>query len=201
MTAVNNKLGNIKLPSPPAIAVRIIEAVKKEETSFDELSRIIVADPALTSKVLKAANSPMYATPSKIDTAQRALTVLGFNALKNIALSFVIANELNADSDDFFDFDFFWKRSVTAAVGAELIASLIGKKSDDIFVTGLLQDIGVVIMYLSSPKDYLIVLEEKKHSELNAIELEKKIFGFDHQEIGMEILSHFPRSFMRPRKN
>ena len=67
MTAVNKDFGNIKLPSPPAIAVRIIEAVKKEETSFDELSRIIMADPALTSKVLRAANSPMYAIPSKVD--------------------------------------------------------------------------------------------------------------------------------------
>jgi len=200
MTAVNNDFNHIKLPSPPAIAVRIIEAVKKEETSFDELSKIIMADPALTSKVLKAANSPMYAIPSKVDTIQRALTVLGFNALKNIALSFVIANELNADSDDSFDFDYFWKRSVTAAVSAELIASQIGKKSDDIFVTGLLQDIGVVIMYLSNPQDYLIVLEEKKQSKLATIDLEKKIFGFDHQEIGMEVLNQWglPNSIYEP---
>ena len=63
---------------------------------------------------------------------------------------------------------------MTAAVSADLIASLIGKKSDDIFVTGLLQDIGVVIMYLSSPDDYLKVLEEKKDSKSNAIDLEKK---------------------------
>ncbi|WP_319526000.1 GGDEF domain-containing protein [uncultured Desulfosarcina sp.] len=200
MTAVDKDFGNIKLPSPPAIAVRIIEAVKKEETSFDELSRIIMADPALTSKVLRAANSPMYAIPSKIDTIQRALTVLGFNALKNIALSFVIANELNADSDDSFDFDYFWKRSVTAAVSADLIASLIGKKSDDIFVTGLLQDIGVVILYLSDPQEYLKVLEEKKRSKSNAIDLEKKIFGFDHQEIGMEVLRYWglPDSICEP---
>jgi diguanylate cyclase (GGDEF)-like protein len=200
MTAVNTKFGNIKLPSPPAIAVRIIEAVKKEETSFDELSKIITADPALTSKVLRAANSPMYAIPSKIDTIQRALTVIGFNALKNIALSFVIANELNAESDDVFDFDYFWKRSVTAAVGSDLIASLIGKKSDDIFVTGLLQDIGVVIMYLSNPDDYLAVLAEKARSESSVIEVEKRIFGFDHQEIGMAVLDDWgiPESIYEP---
>jgi len=200
MTAVNTDFKHIKLPSPPAIAVRIIEAVKKEETSFDELSKIIMADPALTSKVLKAANSPMYAIPSKVDTIQRALTVLGFNALKNIALSFVIANELNADSDDSFDFDYFWKRSVTAAVGAELIASLIGKKSDDIFVTGLLQDIGIVIMYLSSPEKYLVVLGKKNGSTSTTIDLEKEIFGFDHQEIGREVLSHWglPDSIYEP---
>ena len=112
MQGVNKELANIKLPSPPAIAVRILEAVKKENTSSDELSKIITADPALTYKVLRAANSPIYAIPSKVDTIQRAITVLGFNALKNIALSFVIATELKADSVDSFDFDYFWK-SVT----------------------------------------------------------------------------------------
>ena len=200
MQEVNKELANIKLPSPPAIAVRILEAVKKEDTSSDELSRIITADPALTSKVLRAANSPIYAIPSKVDTIQRAITILGFNALKNIALSFVIANELKADSDDSFDFDYFWKRSVTAAVSAELISSLIKKKSDDIFVTGLLQDIGIVIMYLSNPLDYLKVLDEKKRSKIKTIDAEKKIFGLDHQKVGMEVLKYWgiPENIYEP---
>ena len=114
-------LFDIKLPSPPAIAVRILEAVKKEETSFEELARIITADPALTSKILSVANSPIYALPSEVDSIQRALTVIGCSALKNIALSFVIASELRSPSDNGFDFDYFWKRSVTAAVSGELI--------------------------------------------------------------------------------
>ena len=146
MTALKEQLAGIKLPSPPAIAVHILEAVKKEEPSFDELAGIITADPALTSKILRVANSPIYAIPSKVDSIQRALTVIGCNALKNTALSFVIANEMRDQSEDSFDFDYFWKRSVTAAVSGELIASLIGKKSDDIFVSALLQDIGIVIM-------------------------------------------------------
>ncbi|MGD8702768.1 MAG: GGDEF domain-containing protein [Desulfosarcina sp.] len=197
---IKESLAGIKLPSPPAIAVRILEAVKKEETSFDELARIITADPALTSKILRVANSPMYAVPSKVDSIQRALTVIGCSALKNIALSFVIANEMRAQSEDGFDFDFFWKRSVTAAVSGELIASLVGMKSDDIFVSALLQDIGIVIMYLSNPGDYSNVLEEKKRSEKTIIDAEKAVFGVDHQKIGMKVLDHWgiPESISGP---
>jgi diguanylate cyclase (GGDEF)-like protein len=200
MKMLNVGLSDIKLPSPPAIAVRILEAVKKEETSIDELARIITADPALTSKILRVANSPMYALPTKVDSIQRALTVIGCSALKNIALSFVIADELRIQSDNGFDFDYFWKRSVTAAVSGELIASLIGMKSDDIFVSALLQDIGIVIMYLSNPDGYANVLEEKKRSKLPILAVEQQIFGVDHQRVGMQVLDHWgiPASISEP---
>ena len=153
---------DLKLPSPPAIAVRILEAVNKEETSYEELGRIISTDPALSTRILKVANSSFYGLPSRVDTIQRAMAILGCNALKNIALSFVIAKEMRTESTEGFDFEFFWKRSVTAGVSAGLIASLIGNKSDDIFVTALLQDIGIVMMYLCKPDRYLKVLDEKK---------------------------------------
>ena len=179
---------NINLPSPPAIAVRIIEAVQKEETSFDELAAIITADPALSSRILRVANSSFYALPSKVDSIQRALAVIGSNALKNIALSFVIAGEMRAPAQGAFDYDFFWKRSVTAAVSGDLIAALIGKKSDDVFVTALLQDIGVAIMYLSKPDEYAKVLDKKRATGSPIVTAEIDIFGFDHQEIGMAVL-------------
>jgi HD-like signal output (HDOD) protein len=79
----------------------------------------------------------------------------------------VIAKELRVKSQDTFNFDFFWKRSVTAAVSADLIASLISRKSDEIFVTALLQDIGIVVMYLCKPDDYVKVIEEKKTGGLS----------------------------------
>jgi HD-like signal output (HDOD) protein len=68
---------DLKLPSPPGIAVRILEAINKDESSYDELGRIIANDPALSTRILQAANSPFYALPSKVDSIQRALAVLG----------------------------------------------------------------------------------------------------------------------------
>ena len=66
MTTINEFINEkIQIPSPPSVAVRIIEAVKQEEASFNELGKIISSDPALTTKILKLANSSFYAIPRK----------------------------------------------------------------------------------------------------------------------------------------
>jgi diguanylate cyclase (GGDEF)-like protein len=190
----------LKLPSPPAIAVRILEAVNKEETSYEELGRIISTDPALSTRILQVANSSFYGLPSRVDSIQRAMAILGCNALKNIALSFVIAKEMRTESAEAFDFDIFWKRSVTAGVSAGLIASLIGNKSDDIFVTALLQDIGIVMMYMCKPDKYLKVLDEKKATGKPVVLVERALFGFDHQDVGMNVLKSWglPSTIFQP---
>ena len=130
--------GNAKLPSMPAVAIRILEAVQKDDSSFEEIARIISSDPALTAKTLKIANSSFYTLPQKVVTIEKAIAILGVNTLKNIALSFVISKELRGAGNDAFDFNLFWKRAVTAAIAADLIAKLINHKCDDVFVSCLL---------------------------------------------------------------
>jgi len=183
--------GDIKLPSPPAIAVRILDTVKKEDSSFRDLADIIASDPALTAKILKIANSSFYSPTAKIDSIQRALSLIGVDTLKNIALSFVIAGNMRTTGSEGFDFDFFWKRAITSAVGAELLATLVRHRSDDTFVTALLQDIGIVIMYFCQPTEYAKVLDEKRISGKPIVEIENSVFGFDHQEMGYEILKRW----------
>ena len=110
MTIINDFLKeDIRIPSPPSIAVRILDAVKKDETSFNELANIITSDPALVAKILMVANSSFYNIPRKIDSIPKALGILGTNTLKNIALSFVIAKDLRGPAEGSFDFDFFGK--------------------------------------------------------------------------------------------
>jgi diguanylate cyclase (GGDEF)-like protein len=192
MSAINKLVKNdIRLPSPPSIAIRILEAAKKDNASYDELSKIIMSDPALAVKTLKAANSSFYGLSQRVDSLKKALSVLGLDAMKNIALSFVIANEMRGHTEGSFDFDFFWKRSVTAAVAADLAASSIENKNDDAFVTGLLQDIGIAIMYFCRKDDYLKVLDKKRLSESAVEVVEKEFFGFDHQELGFEVLKEW----------
>ncbi len=176
---------DIRIPSPPSIAVRILDAVKKDETSFNEIGNIISSDPALATKILMVANSSFYNIPREIDNIQKALAILGSNTLKNIALSFVIAKGLRGPSEGGFNFDFFWKRALTAAVSADILSPLISDKNEDTFVTALLQDIGIVIMYLCRTDDYLRVLDEKRASSLAIEEAERKIFGFDHRNLAL----------------
>ena len=67
----------IKLPTFPAIALKIIEAVKTEDTSMSELTKIVSSDPALVARVLKISNSSFYSLPQKVDSIQKALAILG----------------------------------------------------------------------------------------------------------------------------
>ena len=193
-------LNPTRLPSPPVIAVRVLRAVKKDRSSFEELSEIIASDPALTAKILSIVNSSFYALTYKVDSLEKAVSILGVDALKNIALSFMIVSHMMSDNNELFDFNFFWKRSVTAAVASEIISKHIGKKTDDTFVTALLMDIGIIVMFLVDPLKYRQVLDKKRFTGMDVVGAEKKVLGCDHQKIGSEVLEKWglPESIFLP---
>jgi len=188
------------LPSLPAVAVKIIQEIRKDKSSIGKLADIISVDPALTAKMLKVANSSFYGLSYQIDSVQRAINVLGLEAIKNIALSFVIVKGFKRNSVDEFNQELFWKRSVTAAVCADIMATRLKANRDDVFVTALLMDIGVLVMYLGRPEEYLKVIDEKIISNNSTAETEKAIFGFDHQEAGSGILKEWgiPENIYHP---
>jgi diguanylate cyclase (GGDEF)-like protein len=189
MQSLDSVIANVKnLPSLPTVALKIIQEIKREKLSNNSLSEIISYDPALTAKILKIANSSFYAISDGVDSIDRAVNILGQEALKNIALSFVIVNGLKRDNVDNFDHELFWKRSITAAVSAEMLTSKLKVNRGDTFVIPLLMDIGVLVMYLSDRNEYLKVFDEKRVSELTTVEAEKTVFGYDHQELGSRIL-------------
>ncbi|HHN65991.1 MAG TPA: diguanylate cyclase [Nitrospirae bacterium] len=189
MSVLEELTGNeIRLPSPPAVAIKILQAVRDSKTSFSELSRIISSDPALTFKVLSMANSSFYGLPYRVDSLDKAVGVLGFDAIRNLALSFVIVKEMKGQSVDGFNYDLFWKRAITSAVAAEILSGMMGVRSDNTFVTALLMDIGIAVMYITMPSEYRRVFDEKEVNKLSVVEAERKIFGFDHQVVGSEML-------------
>ena len=78
----------LRLPSPPAIALKILEAVREEENSFEDLARIVSVDPSLSARILKIANSSLYGLAAPVSSLAQATSLLGTDALKNISLSF-----------------------------------------------------------------------------------------------------------------
>ena len=92
MTAITEFIkDDIRIPSPPSIEVRILEEIKKDKASSEELARIISSDPALVAKILMVANSSYYNLPRKIDSIPKALTILGNNTVNTIRDSDVAA--------------------------------------------------------------------------------------------------------------
>ena len=193
----------VNLPSPPAIAVQILNTVQNQDFSLVDLEKIISADPALTSKMLRLANSSFYALPNKVSNINRALAVLGTNVIKNIALSFTIADDFRNTEESYFNFDYFWRRSVTTAVAAKLLFEAIGEKDEDIFVTALLQDIGILVMFLSQGDSYVEVLKKAVNdNDLNLMQTERAKYQSDHQYFGALLLEGWgiPVSITEPMR-
>ncbi|MCW9030486.1 MAG: GGDEF domain-containing protein [Gammaproteobacteria bacterium] len=173
------------LPSLPAVALRIIEASKDPDISLHEVAAIISSDPAITVKLLKVANSPLYSQRRSLNNLREALTLLGFNASLTIALSFSLLQSLGSDSDH----ESYWKRSILAASIARLLGERLHvSKLEDLFLASLLQDIGVLVIqciknspYPHNEHHYL------KHSE--RAKLEQDFLGVEHSVVGAWLLS------------
>lgn len=188
LTSILN--GKIRLPSPPAIAVKILETVKKDDFSFQELARIIESDPALAARVLKVANSSYYSVGS-VKNIERALAVLGTHVVQNIALSFVIVTEFKPEASDVFNPDVFWRRAITSSVAAKLVAELVNYRDDDISVIALLQDIGIMVLVTCRYQEYQRIFVSRKADGGTLCEAEQAAFGFSHQELGYELLKQW----------
>jgi len=189
-----------RLPTLPVIAIEILDAVREDSSSFTSLAKVVSSDPGIAAKVLKVANSSFYGLSKKVSTIPQALSMLGLNVLKNIALGFVVVDSMKGSNHGSFDFDLFWRRAVTAGVAAESVSRLIGSQSDESFVSGLLQDIGIVVMHFSFGSYGEYVLDEKKITGLPMHVVEQNVFGFDHQELGMRLFEKwgFPESVIIP---
>jgi diguanylate cyclase (GGDEF)-like protein len=191
---------NIRLPSPPAIALKILDAVRQDDDSFYDLAEIVKSDQALTARILKLANSSLYRLPNRVDSLAQATALIGIQALKNIALSFVIIEGFQGAPQGSFDFDLFWRRSITSAVAAEVLAENTSLGDRDIFISSLLQDIGVLVMFLSDTTEYTEIIDNKRISGKSTSEAEKEHFGFDHTEISYHLLKtwNLPDTICKP---
>ena len=171
------------LPSLPAVALKIIDASKDPDISLHEISAIISSDPAISVKLLKIANSPLYSQRRTLNNLREALTLLGFNAALTIALSFSLLHSLGSNET-------FWKRSIIAASIARILGIKLGvTKLEDLFLASLLQDIGILVMRCLEDSPYPEESQDLQHVE--RIDLELTALGLEHSLIGAWLLKHW----------
>lgn len=178
----------VSLPTLPGVAIKIIELSKDPDTSLSDVASIISSDPAISAKLLKLANSPIYSQRRAVTNLREALTILGFNAALTIALSFSLYQSLNTSNANARISLNYWRRSILSATIARLLGVRLGiVKLEELFLTGLLQDIGILVLDSLNDSAYAIEGEVSlKHSE--RVELEKKLLGTEHSVIGAWLL-------------
>ncbi len=188
------KIGElIRSAQLPTLSRSLHEIIRLEEKNpasfFSELQKIVEKDPLLSVHILKVANSPFIGLPQKVHTIQHAVSLLGIQQVRNIAFSYSVFDffkKVRYQPEYGATFSLIVKKSLLVSAVAAILArrkNLLN--SDEILVAGLLVDIGQVLLFLKSPQKYVPI-----HAVLDArlIEREKAGFGFDHVELGAEVV-------------
>jgi putative nucleotidyltransferase with HDIG domain len=181
------------MPVIPDIASKILTVTEeKVDISFRELENTIKMDAGLSAKILKVANSALYARQREVTNLQTAITLLGFKTIKSLVLLITASNMFSKSQNTAF-YKFFWKHSVINAFLARSIAEESGARhiSDQCFLSGLLHDIGQVALHNANPEGYAQVLELAKRQSKRISEIEESLFGSDHREVGASVLQNW----------
>ncbi len=179
---------SVRLPSPSVIALRLITLAQDPQANMAQVAELVQCDPALTSKLLRLANSPLYGYCATVTTLSKAHQVLGLNAAVALALSFSLHDELGADAAGGLDIKRYWQRSLLTALAARGLAIEWGEtQPETFFLAGLLREIGLLAMNSALGERWAhIYLQSDDHADLRYREAQE--WGFNYVEAGAWLL-------------
>lgn len=199
------------IPIMPQVATKVLQLQEDNlDISFKELEKIILLDPAITARILKVANSALYARQREITNVQQAIVLLGFKMIKSMILLVCASNIYGKNKKKFKDIPDtmmtkssameMWRHLIlTAFIAKHIATKKLEDKKEDIFVAGLLHDIGRIVLMVNESELYENFLKEILASpDKDVLEVEKKIFGYNHLEVGKIVLGkwNFPNELV-----
>jgi len=186
------------LPTLPQVATRLQAEVSSPNASAGTISEIIREDPAISIKALKVANSPLYGLGRKVTDIRDAVRILGFKEVYKIVVSMSTLKLFNSASH--IDYKRFWNHSLSVAFATKAIVDFTGKgcapidseKISDLFIAGLLHDIGLLVMDQYMPEKYEAVLNAiPEMGDVPLYGVEYECLGISHGEVGGIILKQW----------
>jgi diguanylate cyclase (GGDEF)-like protein len=194
-------LASDELPTLPTVASKLITLTSREDTTLTDIADLIAQDVSLSAKILKVSNSSFYSFPQQIGSIKQAVSILGINAVRSLVLSFSFLSIRNGSRKSRFDFAKFWERSLAAAVASKLILEKVkGIDTEEVFISGLLQNLGELIFARTFPDIYEQVIEAVADNQYDLLNTEQSMLGITHCHIGYEVAKHwsFPETLLQP---
>lgn len=182
--------GITQLTTFPDVAFRINKMLADENSGAAEIGALIEPDPALSAALLRIANSAMYSVGGTVNNVSRAVTVVGLREVRDLAFGISAATTFKGISNELITVEDFWKHCLYCAVAAQKIGRLVKTTGgDSLFTAGLLHDIGHLVMFNRCPElsQEALRLSLQENDGLSPYLSERKVFGFDHMTVGVEL--------------
>jgi HD-like signal output (HDOD) protein len=183
----------------PEITLKIIELVENPRSTAQDLNKLISNDPALVARILKVVNSAFYGLPGQIGSINRAIVLLGLNAVKNIVIAASLAKLFRGGRvSPHFSAKDLWTHSIAVGVFSKMIVVKINNTlPDEAFLAGLIHDMGILVELQAFREPLVEIAEKSANSTERYTDIETQIIGVDHQMLGAGLTTKwkFPRSF------
>jgi HD-like signal output (HDOD) protein len=198
-----------ELPSLPQIVNHVLNVMDDARSNAGDVAHAVEEDPALTAKILRIANSAFYSPNREITSVSFAINRMGTTEVRNIIISTGVISAMHNKANRSIDYTEFWRHCICVAIGARIVNdfSPVAPKyfrptENPYFVAGLLHDIGILILEQTLGAVYAEVLEHAHQTGKPLHEVERRILGSDHQEIGAFIAEkwHLPEIVSRTAK-
>ena len=184
MLAAGAKIGTL-----PTIFYSLLDAVNNRYASSADIATVIAKDPALSAKLLRLINSPFYGLRHPVDDITRAVTIVGNGPLVMLTMGTVLVSSFKKVPNSLLDMRSFWLHCIATGIFARILANRMNQANPEhFFITGLLHDIGRLIMFVTPPPCALHLIMDSHRRRIPMHVLEKDLLGFSHESLAADLL-------------
>ncbi|WGS65980.1 HDOD domain-containing protein [Marinitoga aeolica] len=181
-----------ELPTPDFILKRIMDIASNPSSNTKELESAVLQSPPLVAKILKLSNSAYYALPRKITKVSQAINILGFKTVRNLALGIFVADSFFRREFEFLDSRKFWQHSISVAIASEQLAQIVNyPDKEEIFLSGMLHDLGKMVMGIITPETVEMVLNVAEYKKASFSKAESMLNVMSHQTLGKHLFENW----------
>jgi len=184
---VNN---TIELPTMPEVLLKLNDVMANPDASAEDVAKVVSRDPAVATNILRIVNSAYYGLQVRVSSVSLAISVMGFNMTKKVALKAAVFSVFGKRREKIQHFDplGFWRHAIFTGIAARVLGSsstvFAATHAEDIYIAGLLHDIGKIILMEKAAPKYLAMLRKSVQSKRPEIDVEQEDFGFTHSDVG-----------------